>query len=64
MIVIPIHILSTNPISDVDDLENSSFIPFFADSLNCVLAGPDHDSAPLILTTAVVPALLMTCKSA
>lgn len=47
MIVVPIHILSTNPTSDDDDLEDSSPIPFFADSLNCGLAGPDHDGAPL-----------------
>ena len=42
------NILSANPTSDDDDdLEDSSFIASFADSLDCVLAGPKHDSTPL-----------------
>ena len=37
-----IHILSANPTSD-DAFEHSSFILFFADFFNYVLAGADHD---------------------
>ncbi len=42
-----IHILSATPTFDDVDLEHSSIIPFSFDFLICVLAGADHDSAPL-----------------